>query len=387
MDGSAPTARTFQFRSAVPLQGFYQWESNNGYCGEVSLMQSGLSLGQWSSQFNTRAIASPFAASIAQTGRSTSGINFYSQLLLDDEAPPSASGANSFANAATNLRLQAKAFNSAGQATGLAGYKAFMAWIKAEIVAGNYVTIGVMEEGVTLPYGHIVNVIGVDSNSPSSSLTYDGTDVMYIDDHGAYTTNDATYGSGSPENPAIPPGAGSTKGCTPYKYGYTFDAWQTRVTSTKTYQIPLPTGTDKNYGYSVSGVMDTAKVTLPVSLSMATANPMDPIVGYRYEVPFIGTSNEGNSNTNVAPAAMSIDFTVTVRGLTAGLAYNLYRYTTTRSPLPKGALNIPTSNFNANAGQANQTTAFTAVGATYTAYITIKSTDTMAYRCVPASAP
>ena len=121
-------------------------------------------------------------------------------------------------------------------------------------------------------------------------------------------------------------------------------------------------------------------------MSMTTTNALDPIVGHRYESPMIGTSTSGSSFTNTAPAAMPIDFTVTVRRLTPGVAYNLYRYQTSTSPLPRGALSIPTANFNANAGMASHVTAFTATSDTFTAYYSAKSTDTIAYRCVPASA-
>lgn len=56
------------------------------------------------------------------------------------------------------------------------------------------------------------------------------------------------------------------------------------------------------------------------------ANPLDPLAGYNYENPFIGTATDGSGCTNVAPQPMSITLEVTVSGLTAGAAYNLYEY-------------------------------------------------------------
>ena len=98
-------------------------ENNNGYCGETSLIQSGLARGQWASQFNVHSTASPFGGGgggTAQTGRAEgAGIDFYSQLLLDDSAPKGSKQGNSFGQAAANLKLVARAFNSAKQATGL----------------------------------------------------------------------------------------------------------------------------------------------------------------------------------------------------------------------------------------------------------------------------
>ena len=44
----------------------------------------------------------------------------------------------------------------------LQGFQHFMSWVKAEIVAGHHVTLGVIEESVgpdELPYAHIVNAV------------------------------------------------------------------------------------------------------------------------------------------------------------------------------------------------------------------------------------
>src|SRR5580692_10667511 len=35
----------------------YQWDANNGYCGEVSLISAGLYYGQYVSQYDIRALA------------------------------------------------------------------------------------------------------------------------------------------------------------------------------------------------------------------------------------------------------------------------------------------------------------------------------------------
>src|SRR5215467_13357048 len=49
-------------QSVVP---FYQWENDNGYCGELSMIQAGLNSGQWMSQFNARKIC---GTGLAQSG-------------------------------------------------------------------------------------------------------------------------------------------------------------------------------------------------------------------------------------------------------------------------------------------------------------------------------
>lgn len=134
-------------------------------------------------------------------------------------------------------------------------------------------------------------------------------------------------------------------------------------------------------------------MTLPVSLSITSsssngaANPSHPVVGLNYEYPAIGTDdNQGNSYTNTPPAAMTITLTALVSGLSPGVAYNLYMYKFTTSPLPSAPLDIPTSDFNAKAAKASSTVAFTATGTTYSTFVSVPSTSTVAFRCVPANA-
>lgn len=44
-----------------------QWEHNGGYCGEVSMIVAGLYYGQYLSQYDVRAIASPGMPQNSQT--------------------------------------------------------------------------------------------------------------------------------------------------------------------------------------------------------------------------------------------------------------------------------------------------------------------------------
>ena len=131
---------------------------------------------------------------------------------------------------------------------------------------------------------------------------------------------------------------------------------------------------------------DAKNVTFRVSLSMTSSQPNNPIVGYQYEAPFIGSSDSGDSSTNVAPAAMPMNLTVTVSGLTAGKTYNLYRYQSGVRPLPKGPLNVPSTDFNKNAKLATATTTFKAASSTYQTYLSITSVTTVVFRCVLSTA-
>lgn len=135
----------FRFQPrGVGVKGFYQWENNNGYCGEVSLIQSAMGFGIWISQLNMRAIASPFPVDISQTGKRREGkIDFLSQMLLDDYSPPFNMSTDSFGRAADYLGLRAVSYPSKIQAVGRAGFRDFILWIKRHVVAGDYVTVGV----------------------------------------------------------------------------------------------------------------------------------------------------------------------------------------------------------------------------------------------------
>ncbi len=424
VDGTTPPATTFYIYPRQAVQPFYQWENNNGYCGEVSMMQAGLNNGQWMSQFNARLICG--------TGLSQSGLsggcsahkeraNFNAQLLIEDPGT-GVSGPNIYADAAqciANSRLAGATFAYSGQTPGVAGYEQYMAWVKQEVIAGHQVTLALLiQGGAGTQYDHEVAVMKIGTNHSPADATYYADDVVYFDDHGAYTLVGTQFGP----NPAIPPGAGSnTTGCTPYIYGYTFGSLpNTRAGANQKgaqgYSIIIPgdgtiltgaggSGYDRvsisgphNYGFSISGPADTAGVTLPVAvtiggptLTQGTANPADPIAGYDYENPKIGSSNWGLGCTNQPPTSWmsSLILQVTVSGLTPGAVYNLYEYdfSSVTGEGSAAALAVPVENFNANASLASHVTRFTAGGSTLQQSVTTTSNRIVVFRCVPASAP
>jgi hypothetical protein len=96
--------------------------------------------------------------------------------------------------------------------------------------------------------------------------------------------------------------------------------------------------------------------------------------------------------SNTQPTTMLMSLQVTVSGLTPGTAYNLYEYEfPTLSGANTGsaaALNVPTQNFNANAGMASSVTRFIATGSTYVSSpLQMMSTEIAVFRAVAASAP
>jgi hypothetical protein len=451
----APPAASSQY--IVPkgtVAPFYQWESNNGYCGEVALMSAGLNSGQWLSQYNSRLVCGEFfgpetngyGASLQQAGNPPGrNANYNAQVLL--QTPGTFSGSYDFgfaARCAANARLQLTSYPTATgyqtANTGTAGYQDFMKWIKAQTIAGNQVTLGVLINGSDDDqYDHIVSVIKIGTNHSPTDASYYADDVLYFDDHGLYTLTRSASGKWAfATNPAVPLGAGSdSTGCTPYVYAYTFGslgkfrsaanasgagafsvvipksstsvatvAGNTGAKGTSTANVPGP----HNFGFAVSGPVDSQGVTLPVTLNVVQTqtlvngswhvNPADanstPAVGYRYENPYIGGTagacDDGSCVSNTQPAAMQMTLQATVRGLTAGTQYKLYEYDfpalTGANTGTAAALNVPTANFNANSALATAVTTFTAQGATYTTPTFGRTSDQIVVlRAVPASAP
>ncbi len=423
VDGTTPPTTRFMIAPRAPVSPFYQWESNDGYCGEVSLIQAGLASGQWMSQYEARLVC---GAGLNQTGPNGAchahgmQTNYNAQLLIEDPGT-GVSGPNIYADAAqcmVNARLAGTTFPYENQPAGMDGYKTYLSWVKAQVIAGNQVTVAVLDNGGTDPqYDHEVSVLKIGTNHAPSDPTYYPDDVLYFDDHGAYTLE----GHDFTNNPAIPPGAGhDPKGCTPYVFGYSFGSLaNTRAGANQNaaqgYSIIIPqyrlihtgTGGDgyntvpilgpHNYAFSVSGPADPTGETLPVAVSVegptrtsGLANPRDPVAGWNYENPMIGRSNAGNACTNVKPEPMTdLRLHIAASGLSPGHAYNLYEYivTSVDGTGNAAALPVPVEKFNANAALATRVIGFTAIAQVFEAQIDTRSDRIVAFRLVPADGP
>jgi hypothetical protein len=456
MDGTTPPSTLYFIYPRVPVTPFYQWENNNGYCGEVTIMEAGFNNGQWMSQYNARLVCG--------TGLSQSGPNgfcaahhvpnFNAQVLIESPGT-GASGPNRYADAAmclSNSRLHATTYDYTTEQPGMAGYENYMQWVKGEMMNGHQVGVALLDGGGDPQEDHEVSVIKIGTNhcltlgangtcSVFDNSRYYDDDVLYIEDHGADTANPDT-------NPAIPPGAGSTTGCTPYIYGYSFKAlartekeenWLSNHNPGQAYAIVIPggaadatsfpwiyTGTGgngystrrgyegtvrirgpHNFAFSVWGPEDPTGVTLPVAITIVgptytkgIMNPLDPVPGFDvdpidawYENPMIGKSVNANSCTNHLRGWMTIyNLEVTVSGLIPGVAYNLYEYVVPSISTTKigseAALPVPVKDFNAQANLATNVTTFTASSATYQQTVeAIPSSEVVVFRAVPVSAP
>jgi hypothetical protein len=424
VDQTLPATAARTIEPSRPVTPFFQWENDDGYCGETGLIQAGLGLGQWTSQFNARLLCgaggngedAPVGTPLLQSGpdgycAAHAGVPDYNaQLLLE---------ANAAANAATcaaNMRLATTSYPAGENNVGMAGYQDYMAWVKAETIAGSVVSVAVLDRaGTDSQYDHIVTVLRVETNHDVTDATYYDDDVLVFDDHGAYSYENGILTG----DRALPPGTGGdTGGCTPYVYAYRFGSLpatraEANLASAQGYTILIPgvaaspthtggdgtgfgpTVTGHNYGVAVTGVLATDP-TLPVSLRIVkttangAANPDAPVAGYDYEDPMVGAAGDGLDCTNAPPSAwMSMTFDATVSGLTRGQAYVLYEYDTASitGVGSAAALDVPLASFNGGAGKAAYATPFTATGPTYVATLTRPSSTTFVLRAVAADAP
>ena len=329
--GEAVARRTLPYTMDNPIGPRLQWNENYGYCGEVSLISAGLYYGQYISQYDARALASP---GIGQN-------LFSSQLLL---------GINDQL-AAASMHLNAVEWNTAGETSS----KKFVAWLKQNVTAGYPVAIGVFVNeylfyGNTDPqagsssYDHVVPVTGVGSRQALQDGKYRAADMIIFNDNGEWSQGGNppyifTYKAGSFLNDRA--GANSPTG--------------------SIYSLP---NTGQNYGLAVTGVMDTNHDTMRVQVT-TSVNDEEP---------------EIQNGSNSRPPASPVTLTVTVSGLTPGVSYTLYRYTDFSS--------VPNDRFNANAGNASESWPIN-IGSGSSAVITetIMSDEMAIYRAVPDSAP
>jgi hypothetical protein len=306
-----------------------QWNANWGYCGEVELISAGLYYGQYLSQYEARAIASPhFLQSDTR-----------SQLLV---------GVNAL-SAAKKMHLKAVEWDGSSERdTGQ-----FLKWVKKNVVKEYPVAIGVymneyLFEGKDKPcsghpdYDHIVSVYGIQSYHPLTARHYFGDDVILFSDNGLWS--------------------GQNK----YQFKENFDAFRATRCQASAKDGPIYSLPDRvsNYGLAVKGVIDLEGDTLPIRIDTNVNN----------EKP---TIREGS---NKRPKSMPLTLSVTLSSLQPHVKYNLYRYNRIKD--------VPHSKFNAHAKNALQHWEIQIEsGSTYTFEQQIKSDEIVIYRAVRASAP
>ena len=329
--GGATARADDTYADINPIPPRIQWNSNFGYCGEVSFISAGLYYGQYVSQYDARALAGPGVDQNLARSQLLVGVN--------DQA------------AAAAMHLNAVEWDTADETS----TSEFLAWVKQNAAAGFPVVIGIFDNqyrfyGKKNPnagdasYDHIVPVFGVASDHPLPSGVYYASDTLSFNDNGEWAPH----------------------GVPTYVFTYRMGPFQ------KTRQeANAPGGAvysvrrgHLDYGIAITGVMDTGHDTVPVRLATSV----------NYEKPAIA------NGSTVRPPPMPLTLTATVSSLTPGIVYKLYRYDSFSM--------TPNDHFNANAGAAAETwTLDLSAGSTYSISEAIMSDDEAIYRAVPASAP
>lgn len=302
-----------------------QWDSNNGYCGETSLIAAGLYYGQYMSQYDVRALIG------SQKDQLLVGVN-------DQKA-------------AALMHLEADCWDFNEQQS----TEEFLSWVKQQANQGYPIAIGVyinqlLVNGDPDPndgdpdYDHIVPVYGFDSEHALIDPAYYGDDsISYTDD-------------------------GLWPDVIDHKFHYPFASFQATREAANAITAPIyslsicnPSKKLYNYGIAIKGVKDLKGETLPVRVD----------TNVDYEAPPIA---DGYSER---PAAVPIILTITVSRLQPNTRYVLYRYNQLDS--------VPESDFNAHAADALQHWDIEITsGTTYTTTETIWSSDVAVFRAVKA---
>lgn len=326
-----PSPEFTWFERGIHMEPRFQWNANDGYCGEVSFISAGMFYGQYASQWTARDLVSP----------GTPQWKTKSQLLL---------GVNDM-RAARAMRLDAVAFPSSRQQS----TPQFLRWVKHRFIQGQVVIIGVfnnvymLNEPASLAdasYDHIVPVMGIGSarSFAGSADRYYPTDDIVISDNGLHSVG-----------PNVP-----------YLYQYKMrDFMATRAEANAT-GGPLYSLRDRpsNYAAAVLGVADPDGVTIPVRLTS------DSNTEGVQDQPYL----------RKPPAPIPITLTAQVRVPDPDQAYAVYLY--------DDFDDVPIRDFNRHADRAVQSWTIPAghVGG-WSVRIGALSSDTRVFRAVAVSAP
>ncbi len=326
-----------KYEREIDLPPRLQWNANSGYCGETSFISAGLFYGQYCSQYEARAIASP---GVPQS-------NPNSQLLL---------GANDV-SAAAAMRLTAIPWNTARQRN----TREFLAWTKSQLLAGYPVIIGIFTNEYRFysklnpnagdpQYDHIVPVVAMGSNRPLEAFAdrYFGADVITFSDNGLWSP------SGTPS----------------FIFSYRFDEFQKnrRQANKPRGAIYALNNNGQNYGIAITGVADRDGDTIPVRL--VTEGLMTNV---NSELPEM----VDGSNRRPEPGFVTLWATCTIPD--SSVEYKLYRY--------DNFADVPEKAFNANADKAVESWDIPVGALGFTVIRHIVSSDVVIFRAVKASAP
>lgn len=292
--------------------------------GRLRLFLPDCIYGQYMSQYDARAIASP---RVPQNQPD-------SQLLLGGNADSAAQS--------MHLNVVHKYTTPQDDPT------LFLAGVKQNVAQGYPVIIGVYMNSRIFPgeddpqYDHIVPVLGVDSNYSLADPSYHPDDSFIFSDNGLYTPDD------------VPPFFFSRTGQEFLKSREQADA------GNQPYALADCAG---NFGIAFTGVTDLKNETLPVQVA-ASVDCESPAM-------------QDGSNSRPEPGQLGL--TVTVSNLVAGVTYVLYQY--------GNVGDVPDEDFNdpAHVAKATNIWRFTAETDSYVQSLNIPSDEMAIFRAVKSA--
>jgi len=256
-----------KYQKIANVQPGIQWMDAGGYCGSWATQRAILSIGAWVSQQAVR--------------DHTKGCGGHDEEILSCN----------IAEAWTNLKLDFDAFDYKNAP--LPQTQLYFKWLKSHLAAGHVVAWMLMWSGQKYPiyhltppegmYGHVEPVVGIQSNHPLNDTT------IYDDDVVVHYTDDGTNAVHRKMTtlPCKWAGVGHRASCGWYRYGLGF-----------------PYG----FGWAVKGFTPDAK--------QDTAMP-----AFLHVQPW---KQEPDTRSGEKPTALM--GTLTATGLTAGAAYDIYRW-------------------------------------------------------------
>jgi hypothetical protein len=220
-----------------------QWDANGGYCGETCLVSAGLYYGQYLSQYDVRI-----------AGKGPNGQ--LSEVLIQTDPAGSAS------TAAKNLFL-----TSSFKQGNKNDPDGFLSWVKAQVLDGHPVAIGVymnnarFGEGDDENYDHIILVTGVGSEKRFNDKKYSSTDVLYYWDNGLWTDDPTVPAYGSCQFGKF----ANTRTCADCPTGNLYS---------------LPKGAKvHNYGIAITGAVDpNGDPIIPLSVTVSNNEEIPEMV-------------------------------------------------------------------------------------------------------------
>lgn len=285
-----------------------QFDNNDGYCGETSLMMAGLKFGQYTSQYDTRQIVNP-TTPIEQA-------QWHQYLILSGQETDNS------VIAAKGMHLNYDTYNAVGTAhSSTATVQDYLVWCKKMMRRGAAVTVTVYNKGQPVSkrgfdYDHIVSISSW--TSAFDDDTYHPEDVIVLADH--YGLNRGLGGPGCLTEDCLEPNIGPDFGLITYTAGTIFGTReQSYAVGAPTWMIP----SDKdNFSIAHTGVkVASGEQLLPVRITTSVYFEKPEVIEG------IITEPAGTSRVPVPrPLARAMLLTVTISNLTPGAAYRLYAY-------------------------------------------------------------